>query len=1420
MQTPVLINKTDKEISFQIGQETHSIPFENQAINAFFQQQGCETVQIADKIFNIDGNIANFTVFVNQHYFPILNSDFFKKHIATTINNLGPRFSEELNFQLPIAQIFHYLAKDNMFKTRFIAAFDTYLSQTKEHNNSTILKDIDVYLKETRKQIIDFVNNIDWNIETKIEVSHIQNMLNELYERCQNKRIELYTYQTEERKKKNDYLYKEVYPNEIYFLNEYLESINKLQNSIEKQPVHLSNEPILFIKGEAGTGKSHLLGDIAQKRIKDDLPTIFLLGTDFKQGDSAWERIIKHLGISCTKMQLLESLNKLGKTKNSRVLIFLDALNEGAGKSLWHNELAGFIHEVLQYPYIGLVCTIRSTYLKNVIPEHIREAYPIIEHKGFLGNEYAALSMFCKYYGLQTPIIPLLSPEFTNPLFLKLTCKALSDSPHKVFPKGGQGIISIFENYLAKVIADLQKLREEYENRPQLLRTALEAFTSLTDTNYMRVELETAHQFFDEKYSKFPNLLNDLINHSLLIRNTGYDYDTSQYKDYLMFAYQRLGDFMKAQALIQSYTNALELKNACWIDAPLGTEFLRLCDEGVLGLISILLPEKYGIELFEMYDYIYEDNDINEWHRQHICNAILSNLLWRKTESIDNDKLTKWINNEDIHDYTYFNIIISLTAIPNHPFNSDRLYRILNSYDMPERDTFWQQYLWYYLGKDDRENPYPLQRLIDWAWTPQISAKADSETIRLVSQTLTWVLASTYPEHRDSVTKALVNLLQEQPNVLIQTLQHFENVEDMYIQERLYAIAYGCILRTTNKDAIIQIATYTYNAIFAQGNPPVHVLLRCYARNIVEYAIYRNCIDIDKKIITPPYNSLMPHPMPKAEDINKYDIPMNDKDDIMTQNHKRVQNYISHSVKWEYYKDRINYILRNVSTINEKDKEEYQSFFKQFTKSKRELLRFYQEYKEREYQYFNQQSEYYDNSKKESIKKILALVKEGLTQVTSKIQNTFSEEQQSLIFGKYTDYLDTVYKEKYQHYSNTGLAQKLVRAWIVQRVFELGFNVDLHYDFDSNIIDGYAREVPDRIGKKYENIAYYEILARIFDNYKIKESYSSSSKYHFFQGTWQYSLRDIDPTSITKELSYDYDETQKIEVLNQLKQQWWYCFPDYNFDQKSEIEWVKNLADLPSIPNILEIKDEQENSWLYLETHLNWDEPKRIGEDKHKQMRNRKDLWYQIRSYLIPKNQKNAIIKYLEKKKVYRGLLPEGDRSFPSIYSRENYWSLASKFENTEVDNWTYLENEKRNKTNLKLKVTINNATDEFSEDKSNTKKQYLMPCKAIFEGLDLQYGSEDTCFYNSDGEIIAFSTELNPYSYIGCRGLLIRKDKLTAFLESNNLDIIWAVIGEKMLVRESDVFARNNLSGVYYLDDNTEQVAGNITDDIEMKTN
>lgn len=167
---------------------------------------------------------------------------------------------------------------------------------------------------------------------------------------------------------------------------------------INSKTVWLSNNPVLILRGEAGIGKSHLLADIAKKREARNQFTILLLGQQFSTTEDPWSQIIKLLQIDCKRDILLAALNSKAESSGSRILIFIDAINEGKGKVIWKNHLASFIATIKRFPNLGVVFSIRTSYERLLIPDMVIEKKQVttITHYGFANHEYEASKLFLK----------------------------------------------------------------------------------------------------------------------------------------------------------------------------------------------------------------------------------------------------------------------------------------------------------------------------------------------------------------------------------------------------------------------------------------------------------------------------------------------------------------------------------------------------------------------------------------------------------------------------------------------------------------------------------------------------------------------------------------------------------------------------------------------------------------------------------------------------------------------------------------------------------------------------------------------------------------------------------------------------------------------------------------------------------------
>ena len=1354
--------------------------------------------------------IAALDEILHSNYLPTLtysylgengiNHHFFKSNIEKSIVNLGERYSEELNFKLPIAQRFNELANDSVFKQKLLKIFDKWLSDSDivRSQNLPEIQKIENELQQLRKKIIDWEKQHPIIVEQKIEIDWFFKDLEALEYNIDNLEKELYQRGWEQEKDNKDRNKRNPFETELSRLRTISRKNYQIKSDFGSNiNLNIVNNPFLIVKGVAGSGKSHLFGDIAENRLKTDLPTIFLLGQTFSSSITIEENILNQLELNCKFSEFLITLNNIGKQIGSRVLIMVDAINETTdGESMWRSQILGLINQISKFPYVGFAISIRDTYWDYILPSEISKYANIIEHEGFKGNEYEALKNFCGFYNLEQPNFPLMSPEFSNPLFLKLCCTGIANSGQKVFPSGFNGINKIFENYVNSIYSKISS-KPEYKLRKKIVWDAIDFFSKECLKNDDRnLKLDKAVDLFGEKFPKTENLLADLIEEGLFIKSL-----TSYYKDekgnyarekveIIYFAYERLGDYLIANYELDSFNNEEELKLAFLPEGRLGKYIADYynSDRGILEAFSVVLPERFSLELYEVYSWQFEkyfslddsknDYDNHEIYQikqqcEYINNLFLNSLKWRSIESISNDKITNYFQSKEFQftaDYDYFlNIIFELSCVENHPMNSDRLFRILSGSKMAERDSFLQKFILNYSGNSDDGNALSVKRLIEFAWQPNISNKINDETCRLAGQTLAWILSTTNTILRDKVTKALVNLLEQKPLILIEILKRFNKIDDLYILERLYAIAYGVTLRTNLDDNIATLAQYTYDAIFKKQKPPTHILLRDYARNIIEYAIYKDLkIKIIPERIRPPYKSDIPK-LPSAEDVKKYDIDHESKkfkkDPVKARLFCRPHFSTLH---WDFGRYVVDTKIDDFYPISFTQEPIFKEYIRNLSKGNRGLIKLYlknlvakDDFKDREYNIIRQ----IGKEKFEELLKGFDLMKEKLDEF---INREFKNDEKDYVKNVILPYLTDKNKLKSKWRYTATLNPLPYKRWIVERVHKLGYNVNKHGNYDriySNF-DGssYSSNI-ERISKKYQWIALYEILSIIADNYKMRTGLSRTEPYEYYKGAWQNYIRDIDPAYILpNKINENNTEEEDFKILEEKN---WYDDIDYKYWDETPSNWITSTEDLPLVKDVIVKKDYNGNDWLYLQKFVEWKEPKGFGEDKYH--RKRKEIWYLIQGYLCKKSDKNKIINYLKQQNFWGRWMPENENSFSTLINREKFWSPADKDETKsyEVKEWKKIPD-----TNYRVIVASTGAKGSMEEDKSDANETYNIPCKTVFEGMDLKYSSKDGDFTEETGEIIVTNSS--------SQGVLIRKDKLLRFLKEKNLEIFWTVLAEK----------------------------------------
>lgn len=1018
--------------------------------------------------------------------------------------------------------------------------------------------------------------------------------------------------------------------------------------------------------------------------------------------EDPWTQIFKKNDIHCSINEFLGALNSKAQISGQRIIIFIDAVNEGRGKYFWDKNIKSFLSKIKKHEWLGVVLSIRTSYSDLIFPKDEIKEDEIIRytHYGFRNQEYEATKLFFNNYGIELPSIPLLHPEFQNPLFLILFCEGLNKAGYTKIPDGLQGITAIIDFFISSINNILSKPdRLQYPNSINVVKKAIESLIAFKIEKQLRyVSYEQAFIIVNNISNDFGTkrgLLDELISEGILSKNLFWNPE-NQYEEGIYLAYERFEDHLTATFIINDNP---KLEDAFKEN---GTLFHLVKDEnecymnkGVIEALTIQIPEKTGKEFYEYIPHIKDSYPIVE--------CFVQSLLWRKTETTS-EKLTGYVNStvlayQGTHDL-FWDTILSVTSIPDNYFNAYSLHKNLMKYSLPDRDAWWTIYL-----KEQFYDESAVKRLIDWAWNTNDKSHISDESVKLSSITLSWFHTSTNRKLRDSATKALICLLENRIHVLIELLKAFEDVNDPYIYERLFAVAYGCAIRTKKTEELQELSNYIFETIFKDKDEVYpHILLRDYARGVIEYTSHLGYdLDFDISIARPPYKSAYPENFPSNEEIDsKYDFDYKAKD---FKEHYWAQNSILSSMTTEYG--------RGTAGYGDFGRYTFQSSLRTWDVDENEL-------------------------------------------------------------------------------------SNLAVEWIFEKY---GFDKDKHGKFDRNIGSGRGRDTlpHERIGKKYQWLAMYEILARVSDNCtKYEEWGFNKKKKEKYQGPWKPYVRDIDPTmTISKTGTYN---EEKPKVF------WWAQEIYSNWDIGSD-EWTKIENDLPCSKKLINVKDKSDEEWLILEGYPDWAESKKIGDEKWDKPR--KWMWHQIRSYLIPEEKYEKIKKWALNQDFMGRWMPESSPRH-EVFSREYYWSPAYKYFNKEYYGGTEQNEVHDNLTGEFIGEVILTTKDflweeEFDKSKEDTIS-FLKPSKHIFENMKLIFSEKEGEFIDSKGEIICFA----PSVYYDSKSyLLIKKKPFIKYLKENKLRIIWTVLGEKNIIGGHSIrdkyYGRLEISGAYYLDENNE---------------
>ncbi len=1306
--------------------------------------------------------------FFNQEYF---TTDWLKGRLDEAISDAGKRYLPLLNVDLPIADVFDGVGRTEAFQHRLS---EQLVEFEDAFRIGTFTKD-DPDLKGIVDELFKMKQTMGAAVANLVYLSRGPDQLlfegiiqfgYELIETAEKYVDSLRDLENQERRKlkgedtPSDQQHNlDKYRSQRSALYRIAGATQTLIRFLESAEAESANTGALLITGDAGQGKTHLLCDVAEKRAEIGLPTILLHGNHFNSGDP-WAQILTTLHVRGERDEFLGALDALGEAKGHRVLLMIDALNESQDKSMWKNHLSGMLTALERFPWVGIVVSFRSTYRTTILPEGLDETVLVeIIHTGFSEVPQEAINKYFEYFGLNAPRIPTLLPDFTNPLFLYTFCQAIRNSGAREIPSGVNGIHQLLKYYIASVDKILAPALG-YDERNQLVwKASLGLAKKLAEEDVSWIDVDTAKSILDSLHpgtNYQESLYFHMVDQGVIIEDA-YQWDKTTIKHIVRFTYERFSDHLVAEYLLDTYLDEANPQAAFLPNGKIGNRFpdeaRSSWKRGLIEALSIQLPERVEQEFFQVAPHARSFGAVRS--------AFVASLIWRNPANLDFENARSYvnsvvINHRDTHD-EFVNALLTISSNPDHPFNATLLHQHLSKFGIAERDAWWTIFLQenYYEG-------YPISRIVDWALLPMDKSEVSNETIRLLAVTLCWFLTSTNRALRDRTTKALVNLLTPRIAVLREVLKDFREVNDPYVAERVYAVAYGCSLRSNDNENIKVLAQDVYNTVFKNGSPPPHILLRDYARGVIEVALHRGLkLRLSKKKIRPPYSSEWPNDIPSADDLKKL-VELKDNTPRTERGLYKVYNSL---LGW--IGDFGKYVVGSrqpwsSTPLSEEWKpslrEKYDKFITSLTKRQELLWSEFQQVRFTGIRFLPDTNEEDDLSDTPSVEEISAVEEKFLKSLRTKKRQAYED-----IVVRYFEALPSQ--------DDRRMSSDLVSRFIFRRVIEMGYTNERFGEFDSgySIHRGESARI-ERIGKKYQWVGYHEAIARLSDNFYMMPEYGDSGPITY-DGPWGLNVRDIDPSHTLVSTSPRlYGEGHTDEWLAPVGYDW--------SSNPMTQDWRLRKDDFPDTAPLLKVSDPVDGADYYaLEANFEWVEP-HLPHEARKQKPDRR-IWYQLRSYLVAEENSDDLFQWAKSKNIYGRWMPESG-NLGQMYLGEYPWANSYAARNTPYyghKGWTDETNYHTLPTRVRITVeNYHNAANDY-DNSVGEGVSCMLPNPEIIEGMGLRWHPDNSQWEDKNGLCIVFDPALKGHHY---QGLLVRKDMFDQYLSNNGYSLIWTVMGEK----------------------------------------
>lgn len=584
------------------------------------------------------------------------------------------------------------------------------------------------------------------------------------------------------------------------------------------------DQQFLLVKGIAGSGKTHMLCDIA-KKVCHKTHVYMMFGTQFQTDELPLDTIVRCA--NWTNEATLQDLDDEMKKKGRYAVFIIDAINEGVGCHVWKDYLERIKTALKDKRHIKMILSIRVQQDNDILNVTLKD-FKSITMTGFEKVE-DALKTYLKAYEISANEAELLKVhEFKNPLFLKLFCEYYAGNSYTE-----RALPSIREIYLRYLKRKNEKISIRIDADP-LYDYTTRFLTKLAKLSVERYQCDDiprslAHKLgnrmcHDRLWSQ--SLLNNCLKENLLM-----EYNSNDKENLITFEYDSIGDLLKAINFITSNTDEYEIPKKL-------LHFYETKNNNPSKIVQFVISV---LSLWEPSDKrVWKDPAFTS---KNLAEALLVSIPYRMYNGLEID--SEVISSILIKHPRYLNPELILNNMEIYASLIDWVHTHLFAMSLAERDEKWTYRV--NLMLDDTDFKHQLEE-----------AEKVCSDLKILSTVYLWLLTASYQGVRAVIIRRLKIVFDKEARLMDSLISNFSGVNDPYILSGLYCAVYGYFLthRKDKENALTVAKTIQEYCYPKRGEAPNYLEIRFWTLKILKL-----CKEIHPEAqefwenSTPPYTS-------------------------------------------------------------------------------------------------------------------------------------------------------------------------------------------------------------------------------------------------------------------------------------------------------------------------------------------------------------------------------------------------------------------------------------------------------------------------------------------------------------------------------------------------------------------------------------